>query len=192
MTSAQDTAALVKLFLEWPGRHDDHADEAAAFRDWLRSERADAPARVRCDDGAAADFLERHADVVAGCRTVRDSAEPVDGPRRFQRLRLVTEVFLVVTASDEEPQLVGSSLRGVLTDISETGIGFESDASLPPGTVVELVIASPSPPLEVFTLQGEIRWRSSDVGRAHSGIRFLDIENARTWLEAFLSGFMPR
>ncbi|HSG90376.1 MAG TPA: PilZ domain-containing protein [Pseudomonadales bacterium] len=184
-------AEVVHRLLLWPDPMTSDADPAAAFHAWLQATPAPDRLHERCSRAELEAFFVAHGGVVAACRMA--GAAVLDGAdaRDRARIRLVARAFLVVQESADHPASVGSVAGGLITDVSESGIGLETEVSLARGSVVRVTIAAPNPPLKVFASLADVRWCSGAGGRHQAGIRFREGDDTG-WQRDFLSSFLPR
>jgi Tfp pilus assembly protein PilZ len=87
---------------------------------------------------------------------VRNSVVKQD-KRLHPRLDSDDRLFTQIVLSSEDPDLVGTTLSCKATNLSVGGIQFRTNASVPPGSLLDLWVDVSSRPGKFF-LAGEVRW----------------------------------
>ena len=77
--------------------------------------------------------------------------------RLHPRLESDDRLFSQVVLSAEQPELVGTTLSCTAINLSVGGIQFRTNASVPPGSLLDLWVDVSSRPGKFF-LAGEVRW----------------------------------
>lgn len=85
--------------------------------------------------------------------------------RLHPRLESDDRLFTQVVLSADEPEMVGTTLSCTAINLSVGGIQFRTNASVPPGSLLDLWVDVSSRPGKFF-LAGEVRW-SRPTGEAN-------------------------
>lgn len=193
MLTVNDTTSLIRLYLNWPERTEQYEDEAGKFNRWLQENYGQLSVVRKCQSVDIIEaFLQNNAEVVDACRYLKVEKNSPGNLRQDQRFSMVARVFLVVFDCDDNPSLVGSALRGLVVDVSNSGIGLELETALPADSMVNVTVVPPGTPLSLFHLTAQVRWCISRGDRFQTGIKFFEIEDYDRWQDEFVTRFMPR
>jgi len=89
--------------------------------------------------------------------SARNRAEPSEDKRLHPRLESDDRLFTQVVLSADNPEMIGTTLSCTAINLSVGGIQFRTNASVPPGSLLDLWVDVSSRPGKFF-LAGEVRW----------------------------------
>lgn len=110
--------------------------------------------------------------------------------RSETRIEHNLDIFVHVCSCEENPELVGVSIRCEATDFSQHGLRYKSDLLLSTGTLVSITIGIEHP-FSMYLLSGVVLWGFELDGKMVMGIHFREGERneLKRWIEAFDSIF---
>lgn len=190
--SVKHTTDLLRLYLIWPERIDKLNEEAERFSGWLNENHPErSVVSKHGNQESLSEFFSTHHQVVDACRNLKTDPLNDASNRLAQRLSLVAQAFLVVFDCQEEPALIGSTLRGIIIDVSETGIGVQTEREIPRISSVSVTMVLPGLPLTIYHLNADTRWCAGEGSRFQLGLEFFDSDDLERWKSDFFSKFLP-
>lgn len=110
--------------------------------------------------------------------------------RSEERVSRNIRLFVHVSKCDEDPDLIGVSIRCEGVDFSPHGLRFRAEDLIPVGSKLNVTIGIGAP-FAMFLLAGEIRWAREIEGECYIGILLQDTEGTdyAEWNERFAEIF---
>lgn len=94
-------------------------------------------------------------------------AHNIKEQRKHKRIRSNDRLFAQIVACEKQPELVGSTISCLATDLSASGIRIKSYEYIPEGSQLDLWIDVNSRPGKFF-LTSKVKWVQEDGGMSYS------------------------
>ncbi len=186
--SVDQITSLMRLYLDWPEYVEQTGDvEAERFYEWLGNELDDL-VLVEITGGlnGIKQFLKDNSDVVyAGRNLKKTETHNANNVLEDKRIPTSTQVFVVIHDCNKDQSLEGTSLRGMMMDMTRNGMRMESKMAIPVGSIISMTVAHTGTPLTFSHLTGEVHWISHAEETNHIGIVIFKIEDYEKWRSHF-------